>query len=227
MNPFDVPIPTDRPLAVLAGGGLDSAILLGEAARCLSAPVQPLYVRQGFAWEPTEQAFLGRFLKEIEAACLRPLIVLDLPLDDVCPSHWGVTGVDVPDAKTADEAVELPGRNVFLLAKSMLWCRWNGFPAVAVATLASNPFADATERFFSTFPAVVNEAIGGDVQVLRPYARRRKSEVMRRGANLPLEWTFSCLRPIDGIHCGTCNKCAERKRAFRDAERIDRTRYSR
>ena len=226
MSTRKILIPIDAPLAVLAGGGLDSAILLGEAARDVSASVQPLYVRQGFAWEDAERAVLVRFLDAIAAPNLRSLIVLDLPATDLFATHWSVTGQNVPGARTPDHAVELLGRNVFLLAKSMLWCRLNDFPAVALATLGSNPFADASEHFFSTFESVVNEAIGGTVRVLRPYAKYHKRNVMRRGAGFPLEWTFSCIHPIGGIHCGVCNKCAERKQAFLDAERDDRTLYS-
>ncbi|GAC1342535.1 MAG: hypothetical protein NVSMB14_07160 [Isosphaeraceae bacterium] len=226
MSTREILIPTDAALAVLAGGGLDSAILLGEAARDVAAPVQPLYVRQGFAWEEAENASLIRFLDAIASPNLRAMIVLDLPATDLFATHWSVTGQNVPGAKTADDAVELPGRNVFLLAKSMLWCRLNDFPSVALATLGSNPFADASEHFFSEFESVVNEAIGGTVRVLRPYAKLHKRNVMRRGDAFPLEWTFSCIHPIGGIHCGVCNKCAERRQAFLDVERVDRTLYS-
>jgi 7-cyano-7-deazaguanine synthase len=48
---------------------------------------------------------------------------------------------------------------------------------------------------------------------------------MQRGRFLPLELTFSCMRPLDGRHCGDCNKCAERRKAFRDAGLPDRTPY--
>ena len=225
MNKRDSLIPTDAPLAVLAGGGLDSAILLGEAARDVRAPVQPIYVRQGLAWEEVERGYLLRYLDEIKTKTLGNLQIFDMPIHDVYESHWSVTGVGVPDAKTPDEAVELPGRNVFLLAKAMLWCRLNHFPAVAIATLGSNPFADASEHFFSTFQAVFNEAVGGDVRILRPYAHLHKVDVMSRGKDFPLECTFSCLEPIGDNHCGRCNKCAERKQAFRDAKLVDRTRY--
>jgi 7-cyano-7-deazaguanine synthase len=37
--------------------------------------------------------------------------------------------------------------------------------------------------------------------------------------------TFSCMRPVDGKHCGTCNKCAERRRAFASAGLSDPTEY--
>jgi 7-cyano-7-deazaguanine synthase len=131
----------------------------------------------------------------------------------------------VPGAATPDEAVFLPGRNVFLLAKAIVWCHLRGIPAVALAPLESNPFPDATPRFFESFTALVNEAVEGRVQVLRPYAGLHKNDVMRRGQGLPLELTFSCIKPQSGKHCGRCNKCAERKRAFADAGLADPTPY--
>ena len=38
---------------------------------------------------------------------------------------------------------------------------------------------------------------------------------MELGRDMPLELTFSCIDPRDGLHCGRCNKCAERQEAFR------------
>ena len=71
-------------------------------------------------------------------------------------------------------------------------------------------------------------AVGGSVRVRRPYADLglHKRDVLRRGAGLPLEHTFSCLRPAGGRHCGRCNKCAERRAGFRDAGVPDPTRYA-
>jgi hypothetical protein len=49
---------------------------------------------------------------------------------------------------------------------------------------------------------------------------------MQLGANLPLELTFSCIDPHCLLHCGRCNKCAERRAAFADAGLADRTVYA-
>jgi 7-cyano-7-deazaguanine synthase len=212
------------PLAVLASGGLDSAVLLAEAARAYPA-VFPLYVRTGLHWEAVEQDYLRRFLDAIRAPALRPLVILDQPVEDVYGSHWSVSGQNVPDADTPDEAVFLPGRNVLLLAKPLLWCHLHGVPELATAPLGSNPFPDATSEFYDQFAALVSAAVGGSVRVLRPYAELHKPEVLRRGRGLPLEHTFSCIRPVNGLHCGACNKCAERRAGFRDAGLEDPTRY--
>src|SRR6516164_225642 len=97
------------PLAVLVSGGLDSAILLGEA--CHRHPtVYPLYVRFGLAWEDVELAHLRRFVSALDVPALAPLVPLEMPVADLYGTHWSITGKNVPGADTPDEAVFLPGR---------------------------------------------------------------------------------------------------------------------
>jgi 7-cyano-7-deazaguanine synthase len=211
--------PTD-PIAVLVSGGLDSAVLLAEQVAA-GRTVHPLYVRCGLHWEAAELDHLRRFLAAVAAPNLRPLVILEAPARDLYGGHWAVTGRGVPAAGTADAAVYLPGRNVLLLTKAILWCHLHGVPAVALGTLAANPFPDATPQFIEAFTRVTNEAVGGSVRVLRPYAGLPKSEVLRRGAGFPLEHTFSCLRPVDGGPCGACNKCEERRHALAEVELIN------
>jgi 7-cyano-7-deazaguanine synthase len=211
-------------LAVLVSGGLDSAILLGEALQ-KHPQVYPLYIRTGLYWEADEVNHLRAFLAAARQPALLPLVLLELPVGDLYEAHWSITGRDVPDARTPDEAVFLPGRNVLLLAKAMIWCHLRQVPAVAMALLAANPFPDATPGFFAAYQQAVNEAVGGHVRIDRPYERLSKAEVMQRGRHLPLHLTFSCIQPIRGRHCGRCNKCAERRRAFADAGMKDATEY--
>lgn len=216
--------PTSDARAILISGGLDSAILLAESLR-EGAPVHPLYVRCGLSWEGEERRHLDCFLDAIRTSSLCPLQILDVPVADLLDGHWSVTGQNVPDAASPDEAVFLPGRNVLLLGKAMLWCHLHGVPSVALACLESNPFPDATPAFFTAYQKAVNQAVDGTVVIRRPYTGLSKTEVMRRGRDLPLELTFSCIHPIAGLHCGACNKCAERRRAFADAGMKDSTAY--
>jgi 7-cyano-7-deazaguanine synthase len=218
--------PSSASLAVLISGGLDSAILLGETLHQGHA-VYPLYVRHGLHWENVELRYLRRFLKAIHTPALQPLHVLKLPVDDLYGAHWSMTGHAVPDADAPDAAVFLPGRNVLLLAKAMLWCHLHGVPAVALGSLQTNPFPDATPEFFTAYGKLVNQAVGSHVRVERPFADLTKTEVMRRGRGLPLQLTFSCIRPAAGKHCGACNKCAERRKAFAAAGMADPAEYDR
>src|SRR5262245_44625131 len=108
-------------LAVLISGGLDSAILLGDALR-RGEIAHPLFVRCGLAWEAAELSYLRRFLAALREPNLKPLTILEQPVADLYGDHWSLTARDVPSADAPDEAVFLPGRNVLLLAKALLWC---------------------------------------------------------------------------------------------------------
>jgi 7-cyano-7-deazaguanine synthase len=220
-----MPAAPSDPIGLLISGGLDSAILLGHLLG-RGRTVQPLYVRAGLYWETAEQAALDRLLARLAGPKLRPLVTFDMPLADVYAQHWSVTGRNVPDHRTPDESVYLPGRNALLLIKAAVWCELNGISELALAPLGSNPFADATPEFFRDFQGALNRATGANLSIIRPFADMHKRDVMALGHDLPLELTFSCIAPVDGLHCGACNKCAERREAFRIAGLADRTVYA-
>lgn len=210
-------------LAILISGGLDSSILAGDASR-RGQRIFPLFVRCGLAWEETELCYLRRYLAALR--CSEPLVLLEQPVADLYGTHWSVTGRNVPSATDPDEMVFLPGRNVLLLAKAILWCHLHKVPQIALGSLATNPFPDATSAFFKAMQDVVNMAVNGQVRVVLPFAGMKKPAVMKLGEGLPLEHTFSCIQPANGLHCGGCNKCAERQHAFESAGMADPTRYA-
>jgi 7-cyano-7-deazaguanine synthase len=73
----------------------------------------------------------------------------------------------------------------------------------------------------------LNQALGGHLNLIRPFERLHKADVLLRGQGLPLHLTFSCINPKGGLHCGDCNKCAERQKGFADAGLPDLTSYHR
>ena len=215
------------PVAVLASGGLDSAVLLVEMARTAGRAV-PLFIRAGHVWESEERAALERFIAAVGEPRIDPVRELAVPMDDVYGRHWSMTGRDVPGWEAPDEEVELRGRNLVLLAKPLVLAATCGWPTVALGSLAGNPFPDATPSFFSALAAVASDGVRAPLAIVTPFRELSKADVIRRGIGLPLEHTLSCLTPgADGLHCGDCNKCRERADAFVTAGVVDRTRYAR
>jgi 7-cyano-7-deazaguanine synthase len=212
-------------IGVLASGGLDSSILIADFLRH-GRDVQPFYVQTGVVWQAAELSALEQFLGAISTDCLAPLVVFDLPLMDLYGSHWSVTGAETPSADSPDEAVFLPGRNALLLVKPAVWCQLHGIGKLALAPLGTSPFEDASAVFLRDFEAAINRGCASPVRLLRPFGEMNKRQVMALGRELPLELTFSCIAPVAGQHCGQCNKCAERKAAFKDAGLGDRTVYA-
>ena len=70
-------------------------------------------------------------------------------------------------------------------------------------------------------------ALTHPLEIVTPFSSLSKTEVIDLGRALPLELTFSCIRPVGEKHCGGCNKCAERRRSFAEAGVKDRTDYHR
>lgn len=214
----------DATVGLLLSGGLDSGILLGHLLQS-GRRVQPFYVRSHLVWENTELEFVRTLLKALSSERLASLAVLEMPLWDLYGDHWSTNGHDAPDAASLDDAVYLPGRNALLAIKPALWCAMRGIKELMLAVLATNPFADATEEFFQSFETALALSTGNRVRLVRPFAQLQKKDVMQLGQGLPLELTFSCIAPIGGLHCGNCNKCAERQHAFRSIGVNDPTRY--
>jgi 7-cyano-7-deazaguanine synthase len=217
--------PSHDDVAVLVSGGLDSAVLTAEYLGG-GRVVQPIYVRFGLAWEETEETHLRRFLDTLQGPRLRPLVTLELPVADTYGSHWSLSADDVPDADTPDEAVYLPGRNLLLLAKSSIWCALHGYPTIALGTLKGNPFADSSREFFGDVESLVQTAVDHRLEIATPFSELDKAHVLELGRHLQLQHTFSCINPTAGVHCGRCNKCAERQRAFEQASIDDVTTYA-
>ena len=219
-----------RAQAVLTSGGLDSAILLAYQARTFpETAVYPLYIRSDLAWEAVELEHLHQYLRGVRPlySNIAELVVLHQPAADLYGAHWSTTGRGVPDHTSSEEDVYLPGRNVLLSAKALLWCHLHDVESLALGVLASNPFPDASQEFFATFARAVGISVAdARLRLVTPFAGMTKAQVMRLGPGPLLRWSFSCIRPDTGRHCGRCSKCAERKRAFGDAGLPDPTPYA-
>ena len=97
-----------------------------------------------------------------------------------------------------------------------------------MAPLAGNPFPDATPQFFDAIARAMSLGLAHEIRIDAPFAAKHKSDVIEFGVELavPLELTLSCMNPREGLHCGMCSKCRERRDAFNEAGIADPTRYA-
>lgn len=211
-------------VAVLVSGGMDSSVLLSTFLK-QGFQVFPVYIKHGLLWESVELEYLAKYLATVQQERLAPLQILDLPVVDLYDAHWSLSGENVPDEYSEDEAVYLPGRNLLLLAKMGVWCSLRGIHKVALASLKGNPFSDNSDEFYQSMSKSIEIALGWPVEILRPFSKLSKSDVIKTAAGLPLALTFSCIKPINHLHCGHCNKCAERKLAYQLLGLADETKY--
>jgi 7-cyano-7-deazaguanine synthase len=212
-------------VAVLFSSGLDSAVLAASEAR--AATVHPIYVSCGLAWEQEELAIAERLLATPAYRGAQPIARLTFTVADLYPAnHWALTGTP-PGFDTPDEDVYLTGRNLVLLSKAAILCAQRRISRIAIGTLAGNPFPDATPDFFDTLAKAMSLGLAHPIRVDAPFMQMHKNDVIRLGRELgvPLELTLSCMNPRDGLHCGECSKCRERRDAFREVGIEDPSSY--
>jgi 7-cyano-7-deazaguanine synthase len=216
----------ERVTAVLCSAGLDSTVLVAHEGQ--DGAVQPVYITAGLAWEHAEQQLAARLLAApIFMAYIRPLKLLECPVDDIYPSvHWALRGTP-PTYTTPDSDVYLVGRNALLLSKVAVYCALNRISRIAIGPLAGNPFPDATPDFFSAIARALSLGLDHRINIVTPFAKMKKEDVIRVGNTLGVPWelTLSCMNPVELAHCGRCSKCRERLQAFAVTGLVDPAPY--
>ncbi len=103
-----------------------------------------------------------------------------------------------------------------LLSRAADWCASNGITSLAIGTLEQVVLPETEQS--------------SKVRIISPFATISRSSVLELGRDLPLEFTFSCSRPVlkglSAKHCGQCLKCQMRKLGLAGLRMNDRTIYA-
>ncbi len=213
------------PIVLLAGGGVETSALL---PRLIAGGhrVQPFHVRCGFAWEARESASLIRLVAACGGERVLPLVEVGLPLDGVLQSHWAFTGSDAPVWGSLPDGLEIPLRNITLLAAAAI--RFRALPELVIAagTTADNHFGDGSRAFFDSSERLLSMALGRKVSVLTPLIELSKPAIIKACDPALLALSWSCITPRGQQHCGSCIKCGRRREAFAEAGVADPTSYA-
>ncbi|MEM2878468.1 MAG: 7-cyano-7-deazaguanine synthase QueC [Candidatus Hadarchaeales archaeon] len=88
-------------------------------------------------------------------------------------------------------------------------------------------YPDCRDEFVRAMERAVLKGTDEKIEIKAPLLKLRKSDVIKLAAELgiPLEQTWSCYLS-EKLHCGACESCMNRKRAFKEAGLEDRTKYS-
>lgn len=211
-------------VAVLASGGLDSCVLLADFAT--KATVYPIYIRAGHIWEDEEHRSLEAFIAALKNPNVKPVTTLFLPIQPLYQNHWSFLANQIPSQNDPDSKTYLPGRNILLLSLAGVWCSLHKVPRIAIGTLCGNTFSDASMAFFTQLASTLSMGLDFQLAIEAPFRQAyEKEELIRRYANLPLELSMTCMKPKNGLHCGQCNKCSQRKAGYLAAGIPDKTKY--
>jgi 7-cyano-7-deazaguanine synthase len=214
-----------KKIGVLFSGGLDSAALVHHYL-VRGYEIHPVFVEADLPWEKVERYWTHRFFNAWKSPHIKPVLSVKLYLGDAYRKNWSHTG-KIPGARSNDQAVFLPARNLMLLSRAMLFLAPLNVTELALGTLDGNPFSDARPSYFKLLNKVFSLSMGKPFHIHSPFRQQKKKDIIAAHRHLPLHLTFSCINPKGKIHCGQCNKCAERKKAFKEAGVEDRTVYAR
>ncbi len=199
-----------RKIAVLFSGGIESACLLTYYLVRKYVAV-PVYVKCGFPWEKVELDRASRLWSHMKRR-----------FPNLLPMR--ITSIKGVRKKGR---LEIPLRNFFLVSATASVAVRKGMYTLAVGSLGLYPFPDNNRRYFDDLERLISTGLRRPFRIETPFMELEKEEVIRAFYRLvPLELSFSCIRPVRGKHCGVCEKCMERKEAFTLAEVKDPTPYS-
>ena len=199
-----------KKVALLFSAGVESSSL---AVHYLEGGyiVLPVYVKCGFPWEKVEIRWGERLWVFLKKKYRRLLPIRILPARGIGPEA---------------NSVEMPLRNLILVSTVALEALRRDIDRVGIGSLGMYPFPDNNREFFDDVERLLSRGARIRLEVDTPFMGLEKEEVIKHYyTKLPYRLTFSCMRPIKGMHCGRCEKCMERKEGFRKAGLPDPTRY--
>lgn len=123
---------------------------------------------------------------------------------------------------TAIPATYVPFRNAHFLAIATSWAEVIGARSVYIGAVAEDSagYPDCRPEFYDAFQKAIDKGTRPEttIEIRTPVIELKKSEIVMRGNQLgaPLGLTWSCYGAAEKA-CGTCDSCALRLRAFRQA----------
>jgi 7-cyano-7-deazaguanine synthase len=216
---------------VLLSGGLDSATVLA-IARSEGYEAYALSVSYGQRHAAELQA-AERVAQQLGAKALQRMQV---NLDAVGGSALTDRSIAVPEEPTSGIPVTyVPARNTLFLSLALGWAEVLGSSDlfIGVNAVDYSGYPDCRPEFVAAFEALANLATkagveGAQFRVHTPLIRWTKAEIIRRGAELGVNFaqTVSCYQADgEGRACGRCDSCRIRRDGFAAAGLPDPTRY--
>ena len=217
---------------VLVSGGLDSATVLAIAKaagfRCHALSV---------AYGQRHAAELGAARRLCRTMGVETYRVLKVNLDAVGGSALTDARIEVPlRASVGIPVTYVPARNTLFLSLALGLAEVVGARDIFIGVNAVDysGYPDCRPRFIRAFERLSRWATrdaaeqGQGMKIHAPLMRLGKAKIIKRGIGLGVDYarTVSCYRADRrGRACGRCDACRLRREGFRQAKRVDPTRY--
>lgn len=155
--------------------------------------------------------------------------IIDLSnLKQVFGDVTALCNTDIPLTAEFSSPIIVPFRNAIFLSTAVSYAVSVGADRIFYGAQGSDePFyPDCRREFYEAFERAARLGTASQISISAPFSDMPKSSVIRAGAELgvPFAETWSCYR--DGAaHCGICESCINRKKAFKEAGVTDPTKY--
>ncbi len=155
-----------------------------------------------------------------------------IDLRNLSSIYIGVTSLVDSEMKVTGEFTDqiiVPFRNGVFLSVAVAYADGIGSDLILYGAHASDEefYPDCRKEFYEAFQKAVRLGTERNITIMSPFSNLPKSGVLKEAVRLgvPLEKTWSCYL-AGPVHCGRCESCNNRKKAFAEAEIKDPTRYS-
>ena len=155
--------------------------------------------------------------------------VIDLTsLSDIYEGVTSLVDKTIIVTEEFTDAIIVPFRNGVFIAVAVAYADSIGASHIFYGAHSSDEqfYPDCRREFYEAFEKAAKLGTESDIQITAPYGTVQKSEIIKDAVKfgVPLEKTWSCY--LEGpVHCGTCESCNNRKRAFSEAGIEDPTVY--
>lgn len=173
--------------------------------------------------------------KEVECArriaqtlCV-PIKVIDLSaLKEIFTGISSLCDETIPITANFTQPIIVPFRNAIFLSAAVAYAATVQANKIFYGAQGSDePFyPDCRREFYEAFEKAARLGTDSNISIEAPFGGKTKAELFQAGAKLgvPFELTWSCYRDAEK-HCGMCESCLNRKKAFIKAEIDDPTEY--
>jgi 7-cyano-7-deazaguanine synthase len=136
---------------------------------------------------------------------------------------------DIESALKTAKSVWVPGRNVVFTAIANSFAEAENASIIIVGWDLEEAvtFPDNSKEFLEAFNTVLEVGSFDDIKIEAPLIGMNKNEIVEYGDSIgaPMELSYSCYKGLN-YHCGVCESCMRRKRAFKNTGVEDKTVYS-
>lgn len=146
--------------------------------------------------------------------------------------YQGVTSLidnDIPVTEQFTDPIIVPFRNGVFMAVAVAYADAIGAKYIFYGAHGSDEpyYPDCRKEFYQAFQTAARLGTERPINIKSPYSGKTKAGLLKEAVKLdvPLMKTWSCY--LDGpLHCGVCESCNNRKKAFIEAGLNDPTNYA-